>query len=70
VFCATELGSEYCQMGNVRNFFVDEADALGPAVARYFASKLWEGENFFMQIDAHSLFEPEWDTMLIADILK
>eukprot|EP00904_Undaria_pinnatifida_P009580 jgi/Undpi1/5752/HiC_scaffold_2.g01026.m1 len=70
VFCGTELGSEYCQSGNVRNFLVDEADALGPAVARYFASKLWQGETFFMQIDAHSLFETSWDTMLIDDILN
>ena len=33
-FCGTELGSEYCQSGNVRNFFVEEAGSLGPAVAR------------------------------------
>lgn len=37
---------------------------------RYFASKLWKGENFFMQIDAHSLFVDDWDTMLIKDIYK
>lgn len=33
-FCATELGSEFCRSGNVRNFFVQEEEALGPAVAR------------------------------------
>lgn len=43
----------------------------GAAISyRYFASKLWHGETFFMQIDAHSLFERSWDSLLIGDILK
>jgi hypothetical protein len=25
-------------------------------MARYFASKLWHGESYYMQIDAHSFF--------------
>ncbi|CAN0495646.1 unnamed protein product, partial [Ectocarpus sp. 12 AP-2014] len=51
-FCSTELGAQFCQSGNVRDFFVQEEEALGPAVARYMASKLWMGETYFMQIDA------------------
>ncbi|CAB1121489.1 unnamed protein product [Ectocarpus sp. CCAP 1310/34] len=67
-FCSTELGAQFCQSGNVRDFFVQEEEALGPAVARYMASKLWMGETYFMQIDAHSLFVPHWDTTLVNDI--
>lgn len=37
---------------------------------RYIASKLWMGETYFMQIDAHSLFEASWDTTLVTDIRK
>jgi len=41
---------------------------LGPAMARYFASKLWGGETFFMQIDAHLEFAKEWDKKYVAEI--
>lgn len=37
---------------------------------RYLASKLWMGETYFMQIDAHSMFVNGWDTMLVEDIHK
>jgi hypothetical protein len=30
-------------------------------MARYFASKLWMGESWYLQIDAHSNFAPGWD---------
>ena len=54
--------------GQVRNLFVNETESLGPAVARYFASKLWHGENFFMQIDSHSLFDYGWDAVFVQDM--
>lgn len=39
-------------------------------IFRYMASKLWQGETYFMQIDAHSLFVPGWDAALVRDIHK
>ncbi|CAN0411779.1 unnamed protein product, partial [Discosporangium mesarthrocarpum] len=33
-FCSTRLGSDLCSRGHVRNFFVNETESLGPAVAR------------------------------------
>jgi hypothetical protein len=65
-FCESELGAEYCS--HVRLLAVNESESLGPAVARYLASKLWAGENFFMQIDAHSLFVQGWDEAYAEDI--
>ena len=35
--------------GRVRVLYVNESESLGPAMARYFASKLWGGESYFMQ---------------------
>ncbi|CAM9300323.1 unnamed protein product, partial [Phaeothamnion confervicola] len=67
-FCATDVGRPVCQQGQVRNLFVNESESLGPAVARYFASKMWHGETFFMQIDSHSLFEHDWDAAFVRDI--
>ena len=50
-FCESgEPWAAYCRAGNVRVLRVRESESLGPAVARYFASKLWGGEEYFMQV--------------------
>ncbi len=40
-------------------------DAKGPAYARYFCSKLWSGQKYYLQIDSHTYFEKNWDVNLI-----
>lgn len=45
---------QYCD--HLRVLRINESESLGPAMARYFASKLWHGEAFYMQIDAHMFF--------------
>lgn len=45
---------QYCD--SLRVLRINESESLGPAMARYFASKLWHGEAFYMQIDAHMFF--------------
>jgi hypothetical protein len=37
----------------------------GPTLARYIVSKLWDGEEFFFLIDAHSHFLQDWDEILV-----
>ena len=47
--------------------------AQGPTYARYVCSKLWRGEEYYMQIDSHMIFVKSWDTKLInmiQDCLK
>jgi Glycosyltransferase (GlcNAc) len=51
-FCESESGKELCAKGHIRVLEIDEPESLGPYAARYFASKLWYGENWFMQTDA------------------
>ncbi len=57
----------FCQGPNkkfcsqVRVLDIDEPESLGPYAARYFASKLWYGEQWFMQTDAHMTFAQDWD---------
>lgn len=36
-------------------------EAAGPTWARYLSSKLFRGEEYFFQIDAHTHFMPHWD---------
>ena len=50
---------EYCNQ--VRILHVNETESLGPYAARFLASKLWYGEPWYMQIDAHMTFAKDWD---------
>lgn len=54
----------------MRLLSVREQESLGPCVARYFASKLWAGEQYFMQIDSHIWFAQNWDEKLRDMIVK
>ena len=61
---------EFCKAnpslcGNIRGLFIDEAESLGPYAARFFASKLWFGESWYLQIDAHMTFLKDWDAVSI-----
>lgn len=50
----------------VREIRLDYREATGPCKARALAQKLWAGEEFSLQIDAHMRFAPGWDETLIA----
>ncbi|KAL9187610.1 hypothetical protein ACHAXT_005988 [Thalassiosira profunda] len=67
-FCGNVTFQQYCDAGQVRVLYVHEVDALGPAVARYYASKLWGGETFVMQVDSHLRFASRWDELLVEDV--
>jgi hypothetical protein len=45
---------------------VDPIDARGPCWARAVAMTLYDGEDWFFQIDSHMDFEPGWDETLVA----
>ncbi|KAI2496993.1 glycosyltransferase [Fragilaria crotonensis] len=67
LFCKSDVGQKYCS--HVRLLRVDESESLGPYTARYFASKLWSGETWFMQIDSHMTFAKGWDAQSV-DMLR
>jgi hypothetical protein len=67
-FCNDREYKKYCEMGHVRAIYMHDTDALGPAIARYFASKLWGGETYFMQMDSHLEFAPQWDSKYVAEV--
>lgn len=48
-FCETDLGKPICARKQIRVLNIDEPESLGPYAARYFASKMWYGEQWFMQ---------------------
>ena len=44
---------------------ISSLGAKGPTWARYLCSRLWEGQEFFLQIDSHTQFAQNWDVDLI-----
>ena len=67
-FCSNTTFTKYCHDGQVRVLYVDEVEALGPTVARYYSSKLWGGETYYMQIDAHLKFATSWDVLYVDEL--
>jgi [Skp1-protein]-hydroxyproline N-acetylglucosaminyltransferase len=55
-------------MSQVRILRLDYLEAKGPTHARYLCSTLFEGEDYFLQIDAHCKFAKNWDAKLIRMI--
>lgn len=49
-----------------RKFFYTESK--GPSWARKQASKLYNGETFFLQVDAHLRFIKDWDSLLVSNL--
>lgn len=54
--------------GQVHYVHVNPLDARGAAWARHVAFSLFDDEDHVLQIDAHTVFEPEWDRQLIAQL--
>ena len=67
-FCANSTFAKYCDAGQIRVLYLHEVDALGPAVARYYSSRLWGGETYYMQVDSHLRFAKSWDELLAEDL--
>lgn len=67
-FCSDSNYKHYCDKGHIRALYIHDTDALGPAVARYYASKLWGGETYFLQMDSHLEFAPNWDVQYIQEV--
>lgn len=63
--CVENLNSDKIPQENIRIIRLHNTEAKGPTYARYLCTTLWKGEDFFLQIDSHSLFVKSWDTKCI-----
>ena len=70
LFCASGIGKPHCQAGRIRALHIEEPESLGPYMARFFASKLWNGEEWYMQIDSHMTYHQDWDDISIKGLNK
>ena len=70
LFCESEIGKQHCAAGRIRALHINEDESLGPYAARYFGSKLWYGEQWYIQMDAHMTFLQDWDAVSINMMKK
>lgn len=49
----------------IRYLNADHRQSRGAAWARNIASSLYAGEDFYFQIDSHTIFDPAWDRILL-----
>ncbi|MES1907861.1 MAG: hypothetical protein MHM6MM_000897 [Cercozoa sp. M6MM] len=62
-----DRGAECDHIANVVIEEVGSSMATGVPTARYQMEKLLDNDSeFFVQVDAHTIFDPEWDTRMIA----
>ena len=54
---------------NVRMIRIPYFEAKGPTHARYLCSTLWNGEEYFLQVDSHTKFIKGWDTLCIGMLM-
>lgn len=70
LFCDSPIGKPHCEAHRIRILRVNETESMGPYTARYFASKMWDGESWFMQIDSHMTFAYGWDADSVSMLHK
>jgi hypothetical protein len=49
---------------NIRTINLAHYEAKGPTWARYLCTTLMQKEDYFLQIDSHTLFDKDWDVKL------
>lgn len=65
VLTVTDNATRRWVQDHVRVIRVGHNDARGPTLARFFCSQLYANEDYFFQIDSHSLFVKHWDSSLV-----
>lgn len=68
VFCSDTEFKKFCDNSQIRVLYIHETESLGPAMARYYASKFWGGETYYIQCDSHLQFATNWDEKYIKEI--
>ena len=52
----------------LRVFKVSHSSATGPVFARHVGDRMYRGEYYAMQLDAHVTFIRDWDEKMISQV--
>eukprot|EP01061_Rhynchopus_euleeides_P001672 TRINITY_DN11222_c0_g1_i2.p1 TRINITY_DN11222_c0_g1~~TRINITY_DN11222_c0_g1_i2.p1 ORF type:complete len:460 (+),score=136.86 TRINITY_DN11222_c0_g1_i2:174-1553(+) len=67
----TQCGNDaWCPTDNIISRTFDAKHSKGPTYARYLASLLYRGEDYFMMIDSHNRFVRNWDEVILSQHAK
>ena len=56
--------------GNISTIRMRHFEAKGPTWARYLCSTLYNKQDYFLQVDSHTLFAKDWDAKLINMMME
>ena len=59
------INPQLLKLSNVDVETINYLEAKGPNWARYLIQKKWNKQEYYLQIDSHTLFIKNWDTILI-----
>ena len=57
---------DFSQNPHVSEVWLPPQKAKGAGYARHLAQTMYNGEDFFLQVDSHTRFEPHWDTIALS----
>lgn len=63
--CLININTDNIYKKNIRIIRISYKEAKGPTYARFLCSSLWDGEDYYFQIDSHTTFTTDWDEKLI-----
>eukprot|EP01037_Dinobryon_pediforme_P030057 gene30057-33972_t len=64
--CSQDSNQLICKyLDQISIFKMDAQYATGPVTARHIGDRMYRGQTFVMQMDAHCLFVRHWDTLII-----
>lgn len=65
--CSADPDQAICRYrSQISVYHMDAQYATGPVTARHVGDRMYRGEYFVMQMDAHCLFVRHWDSLLIS----
>lgn len=56
---------DFSQNPHIKNMWMPPQKAQGAGYARALAQEMYDGEDWFLQVDSHTRFDPGWDTKFI-----
>lgn len=67
-WCKSDKDHPVCPIGNIER--LSYLSARGPTWARWRIQRKWEGEEYYLQIDAHTRMVRGWDTILKEELAR
>lgn len=56
-----EAFNAFCKSNNIKNKILNRENDTGTGIARKHAMSMYDGEDYILQIDSHSIFMKNWD---------